>query len=85
MIVSGAYLSQMLSLLFVSEMCVFVSRPIDIATFVGGKRWPLQNDMLIFLEEKDTFRKTWKSSMMWSKIFFTTTTANLGIRRRFFV
>ena len=52
MIVSGDYLTQNVSLYLVGEMCVFVSRSIDIATFVGKKRWPLQNEMLIFFRGK---------------------------------
>ena len=37
-IVRGADLSEFVSLIFVSKMCVFVSRPMKIVTFLRKKR-----------------------------------------------
>ena len=43
------------SLVFVGKMCVFVSRPMTIVTFLR-KRVTSQNGLLLFLKERDTFR-----------------------------
>ena len=68
-------------LIFVGKMCVFVSRPMKIVTFLreNGKTPKLVVD---FLRGKDTFRK---QNMEIVQDFIekkvTTTTANPGNRR----
>ena len=53
-IVRGGDLSDFFSLIFVSKMCVFVSRPMNFSLF-SGKTVTTQNGLLTFLG-KDTFR-----------------------------
>ena len=45
------------SLIFVCKMCVFVSRPVKIATFLRKNR-DLPKRVVDFLRERDTFRNT---------------------------
>ena len=54
-VVRGADLSELFSLIFVGKMCVFVPRPLNIATFLlkNGDSPKLVVD---FLLERDTFR-----------------------------
>ena len=69
---------------FRRKMCIFVSRPMNIVTFVWKTVRP-QNGLLIFLG-KETHSETtsWKSSRILSKKV-TTTTVNFGNRRGFCV
>ena len=47
--------SAIFSLIFVGKMCVFVSRPMNIATFLR-KNVDLPKRVVDFLLERDTFR-----------------------------
>ena len=76
-----ADLSEFFSLIFVGKMCVFVSRPMKIVTFLR-KNGETAKRVVHFPQERDTFR--WKSSMILTKKV-TTTTVNPGNRRGFCV
>ena len=54
-IVRGADLSEFLSLIFVGKMCVFVSRPMKIASFLR-KNGETPKRVVDFPMERDTFR-----------------------------
>ena len=83
-IVRWADLSDFFSLIFVCKMCVFVSRPMKIVTFLLKKITP-QNGLLIFIgKETHSETKSWKSSRILTKKV-TTTTVNHGNRRGFCV
>ena len=70
--------------IFVGKMCVFVSRPMKIVTFLRKNDYP-QNGLLIFLgKETHSEKKSWKSSKILTKKV-TTTTVNPGNRRGFCV
>ena len=51
----GLTLANFVSLIFVRKMCVFVSRPVKIATFLRKKRDPAKR-VVDFPRERDTFR-----------------------------
>ena len=51
----GADLSEFFSLIFVSKMCVFVSRPMKIVTFLRKNGDPAKR-VVDFPLERDTFR-----------------------------
>ena len=52
-----------MSWIFVGNMCVLVSRPIEIVTL--RKNGEISNWVVEFLRLKDTFRNTWKSSRIY--------------------
>ena len=54
-IVRGADLSDFFSLIFVGKMCVFVSRPLKIVTFLR-KNGETPKRVVDFPRERDTFR-----------------------------
>ena len=61
-IVRWADLSDFFSFIFVGKMCVFVSRPMKIVTFLRKNDYP-QNGLLIFFgKETHSETKSWKSS-----------------------
>ena len=63
-IVRGADLSEKMSSIFVGNMCVFDSRPIEIVTLRKNGETP--NWVVEFLRFKDTFRKQkWISSRIY--------------------
>ena len=69
---------------FVGKMCVFVSRPMKIVTFLRKNADP-QNGLLIFLwKETHSETNSWKSSRILTKKV-TTTTVNPGNRGGFCV
>ena len=70
------------SSIFVGKMCVFVSRPMKIVTFLRKNDYT-QNGLLIFLwKETHSETKSWTSSGILTKKV-TTTTVNPGNRRDF--
>ena len=72
------------SLIFVCKMCVFVSRPMNIVTFLREDDYT-QNGLLIFIGKKThSETQSWKSSRISTKKV-TTTTVNRGNRRGFCV
>ena len=54
-IVGSADLSEICSSIFVGNMCVFVSRPMENATFLRKSGEPAKR-VVYFLRERDTFR-----------------------------
>ena len=83
-IIRGADLSDFVSLIVVGKMCVFVSRPMKIVTFLW-KNAHTQNGLLIFFgKETHSQTKSWKSSRILTKTV-STTTVNHGNRRGFCV
>ena len=81
-IVRWADLSDFFSFIFVGKMCVFVSRPMKIVTFLRKNDYPPKR-VVDFPRERDTFRKkSWISSRILTKKV-TTTTVNTGNRRGF--
>ena len=54
-IVRWADLSDFFSLIFVGKMCVFVSRPMKIVTFLRKNDYPPKR-VVDFPRERDTFR-----------------------------
>ena len=83
-VVRWADLSDFFSLIFVNKMCVVVSRPMKIVTFLRKNDYS-QNGLLIFLgKETHSETKSWKSSRILMKKV-TTTTVNPANRRGFCV
>ena len=72
------------SLIFVGKMCVFVSRPMKIVTFLG-KNGDLPKRVVDFLLERDTFRNKIMEIVEDFDETVTATTANPGNRRGFCV
>ena len=83
-IVRWADLSDFFSLIFVGKVCVFVSRPMKIVTFLRKNDY-LPKRVVDFLgKETHSETKSWKSSRILKKKV-TTTTVNPGNRRGFCV
>ena len=84
-IVRWADLSDFFSFIFAGKMCVFVSRPMTIATFLRKNEYPPKR-VVDFHRERDTYSETksWKSSRIFDEKV-TTTTVNPGNRRGFCV
>ena len=80
-IVIGADLSEFFSSMFVGKMCIFVSRPKKIVTFL---RDPAKRVVDFLGKETHSEKKSWKSSRILTKKV-TTTTVNPGNRRGFCV
>ena len=75
--VRWADLIDFFSFIFVGKMCVFVSRPMKIVTFLRENEY-LPKRVVDFHRERDTFRNNLTNKV-------TTTTVNPGNRRGFCV
>ena len=64
--VRWADLSDFFSFIFVGKMCVFVSRPMKIVTFLRKNDY-LPKRVVDFPRERDSEKKSWKSSKILTK------------------
>ena len=83
-IVRSADLSDFFSLIFVCKMCVFVSRPMKIVTFLRKNDY-LPKRVVDFPRERNTFRNKIMEIVEDFDEKVRTTTVNPGNRRRFCV
>ena len=77
-------LAKLFSFIFVGKMCVFVSRPMKIVTFLRKNDYPPKR-VVDFPLERDTFRNKIMEIVEDVDDKVTTTTVNPGNRRGFCV